>query len=163
MSCVETLRRRRLKLTPQRRLIVETIHAAGGHVTPEDIIARVQDKMPGINKSTVYRTLDLLEEAGCVVKSELASQTVYHHAEEGHHHHLMCVKCGRSTDYDEDLFATVATLLTDRVGFYADFTHTVVRGICGRCRAGNDREAHPNSALRTAKESSARASTNPGE
>ncbi len=133
MSCVETLRERRLKLTPQRRLIVETIHNAGGHITAEDIISQVQARMPGINKSTVYRTLDLLEEAGCVVKSELGNQSVYHHTEEGRHHHLVCVSCGSTTDCDEGLFTAVVALLVEGHGFFADFKHMVIHGRCEQC------------------------------
>jgi Fur family ferric uptake transcriptional regulator len=153
MSCVETLRRRHLKLTPQRRLIVEVIHTAGGHITAEDIISDVQTRMPGINKSTVYRTLDLLEETGCVVKSEMGNQSVYHHAEEGHHHHLICVQCGGTTACDEALFAAVAELLAERHCFSADFKHTVIHGLCGQCAASTGGEAHSASVTRHATQS----------
>ena len=64
-------------------------------------------KMPGVNKSTVYRTLDLLEGAGCVFKSELGDQFIYHHADEGHHHHLVCRKCGKTIECEEDFLAPV--------------------------------------------------------
>ena len=74
MSCLKTLQEKGYKLTPQRRLIVDIIHDAAEHLTAEDIIAKVQKKMPGVNKSTIYRTLDILEETGCVVKSE--SETI---------------------------------------------------------------------------------------
>jgi len=58
------------------------------HLTSDEIIAYVQSRMLGVHKSTIYRTLELLEEAGCVYKSEMGDQFIYHHAEEGHHHHL---------------------------------------------------------------------------
>jgi len=70
MSCLETIKEKGLRLTVQRRLIVDIIHNAPAHLKAEDIIKRVQTKMPRVNKSTIYRTLDLLEKAGCVVKSE---------------------------------------------------------------------------------------------
>jgi Fur family ferric uptake transcriptional regulator len=70
MSCLETLKKKGLKLTPQRRLIADIIHSADKHLTAEDIIDYVQHKMPGVNKSTIYRTLELLEDSGCVVRSE---------------------------------------------------------------------------------------------
>ena len=96
MSCLETLKRKGFKLTPQRRLIVDIIHDAHKHISAEEIIDIVRQRMPGVNKSTIYRTLDILEQAGSVYKSESAHGFIYHHAEEGHHHHLVCTKCGKT-------------------------------------------------------------------
>jgi len=134
MSCVATLKKKGLKVTPQRRLIVDVIHDADTHITAEEIIAYVQSKMPGIHKSTIYRTLDLLEEFGCVFKSELSDQTVYHHAEDGHHHHLICSRCGCSMECDESLFRPVEITLKEKHGFIVDFRHMVMNGICEDCR-----------------------------
>jgi Fur family ferric uptake transcriptional regulator len=134
MSCVNTLREKGLKLTPQRRMIIDAIHGAETHLTAEEIIAHVQAGMPEVHKSTIYRTLELLEEAGCVFKSELGDHAIYHHAEEGHHHHLICSRCGRTIECDEDLFAPVETSLAERYGFRADFKHLIMSGICAECR-----------------------------
>jgi Fur family ferric uptake transcriptional regulator len=134
MSCAITLKRKGLKLTPQRRLIVDIIHDAKTHITAEEIISGVQSRMPGVHKSTIYRTLEILEEAGCVYKSEMGSQSIYHHAEEGHHHHLICNRCGKTIECDEDLFAPLARSLGQKYGFYVDFKHMVMNGICGDCR-----------------------------
>ena len=134
MSCVDTLKEKGLKLTPQRRLIVDIIHDANAHLTAEEIIACVQTRMPGVNKSTIYRTLELLEEAGCVYKSGLGDRFIYHHAEEGHHHHLVCGKCGKTADCNEDLFASVETSLEEKYGFRVDFRHVVMGGLCEECR-----------------------------
>jgi len=90
MSCLETLKQKDFRLTPQRRLIFDIIHGAHEHISADDIIDYVQSKMPRVNKSTIYRTLEILEQAGCVYKSESNDHLIYHHAEEGHHHHLVC-------------------------------------------------------------------------
>ena len=102
-----TLKEKGLKLTPQRMLIVEIIHDAKGHLTADEIIRYVQAKMPGVNKSTIYRTLDLLEESGCVYKSEMGNEAIYHHDDAGHHHHLMCSLCGKTVDCNEDIFTPI--------------------------------------------------------
>jgi Fur family ferric uptake transcriptional regulator len=138
MSCVTTLKEKGLKLTPQRRLIVDILHETDQHLTSEEIIAHVQSKMPGVHKSTIYRTLELLEEAGCVFKSEMGDQFIYHHAEEGHHHHLVCSKCGKTVDCDEDLLVPVEHSLADRYGFHVGFKHVVMSGICGQCKNKNN-------------------------
>ena len=134
MSCLETLKKKGLKLTPQRRLIADIIHNAGTHLTADDIIAHVQRKMPGVNKSTIYRTLELLENSGCVVRSESDDHFIYHHAEEGHHHHLVCKKCGKTIECDENLFSSIEKALSQNYGFQVNFKHLVINGLCKTCK-----------------------------
>ncbi len=134
MSCITILTEKGLKLTPQRRLILEFIHDANGHLTAEEILDYVQTRAPGVNKSTVYRTLELLEKLDCVFKSELGGRFIYHHAEEGHHHHLVCQICTKSIDCDENLFLPVEVGTNEKYGFRADFKHMVISGLCADCR-----------------------------
>lgn len=134
MSCDITLKENKLKLTPQRRVILDAIHDAHAHLTAEEIIDYVQTRLPGVNRSTIYRTLELLERLGYVFRSEISGRFIYHHAEEGHHHHLVCRSCGRMVDYDENAFSPVEEVLEERHGFQADFKHMVVSGLCRACR-----------------------------
>jgi Fur family ferric uptake transcriptional regulator len=134
MSCLETLKEKGLRLTPQRRLIADVIHDAESHLTAEDIIVYVQNKMPGVNKSTIYRTLDILEQAGCVFKSVSGNHSIYHHAEEGHHHHLICSKCGKTVECPENIFNQVERSLAQKYGFRASFKHMVLNGLCEACK-----------------------------
>ncbi len=134
MSCENTLKAKGLRLTPQRRMIVDIIHRRPEHLSAEDIINYVQDKMPGVNKSTIYRTLELVEQSGCGYKSESGNGFIYHHAEDGHHHHLVCQKCGKTIDCDEDIFSAVEKSLAKKYGFHVDFKHMVMSGLCESCR-----------------------------
>jgi len=134
MSCIRILKEKGFKLTPQRRLILESIHDNVSHVTAEEILKFVNARAPGVDKSTVYRTLDLLEQSGCVLKSEKDGHFIYHHAEESHHHHLVCRSCGKSIDCNEDIFSEVEDILMAQYGFKADFKHMMVSGLCRECR-----------------------------
>ncbi len=134
MSCIATFKRKGFRLTPQRKLILDIIHDAEEHLTTDTLISHVQSRMPGVHKSTIYRTLELLEENGCVYKSALGNQFIYHHPEEGHHHHLVCTKCGKSIDCEEDLFAPVERSIGKEYGFRVDFKHVVMSGLCEECR-----------------------------
>jgi Fur family transcriptional regulator, ferric uptake regulator len=134
MSCLNTLKEHGLRLTPQRRMIVDIIHDKGEHLTAEDIIKYVQGKMPGVNKSTIYRTLELLEQTGCVIKSESENHFIYHHAEEGHHHHLVCRKCGKTIECGNSLFLPIEKSLADEYGFKVKFEHMVINGLCKTCK-----------------------------
>jgi Fur family ferric uptake transcriptional regulator len=119
-------------------LILDVIHDVKRHLTTEDIIGDIQFKMPGVNKSTIYRTLELLEKAGCVYKSELGGEFIYHHEEEGNHHHLVCSWCGKTIDCDENLFMPVQWSLREKYNFSVDFNHIVMRGLCEECRSKDD-------------------------
>jgi Fur family ferric uptake transcriptional regulator len=146
MSCLTVLKQKGMRLTPQRRLIVELIHDNVEHLTAEDIIQHVRSRMPGVNKSTVYRTLELLEKSGCVYKSELRDRVIYHHAEESHHHHLICEVCGRTIECDEDVTALFEKSLENRYGFQAHLQHLVLTGLCRACGKSRNNEhgtAHP--------------------
>jgi Fur family ferric uptake transcriptional regulator len=134
MSCYITLKEKRLRLTQPRRLILDYIHDNGDHLTAEEIINYVHARFPRINKSTIYRTLDLLEKNECVFKSESMERTIYHHAEEGHHHHLVCSKCGKTIECDDYLFRPVEKSLAKRYGFKVDFKHLVISGLCRECK-----------------------------
>jgi len=116
-------------------VILDYFHDKGNHLTAEEIINYVRGKFPRINKSTIYRTLELLEKNGCVLKSASTDQTIYHHAEEGHHHHLVCSMCGKTVDCEEDIFVPVERLLADKHGFKIDFKHVVMSGCCKECRS----------------------------
>ena len=134
MSCLTILKEKGLRLTPQRRLIIDMIHSAETHLTAEDIIAYVQERMPGVNKSTIYRTLEVLEETGCVYKSESNDRFIYHHAEDGHHHHMVCTACGKTIECPESIFLPVEKSLKDKFGFHTSFKHMVVEGLCADCK-----------------------------
>jgi Fur family ferric uptake transcriptional regulator len=134
MSCDDTLKRNGFKLTPQRRLIVDIIHDAAGGVTGTELLTRVQARMPGVNKSTVYRTLELLERLECVFKSEAAGEFVYHHPEEGMHFHLVCRICGASIDFDEAMLLSLEKAIEKRYNFRIDYRHVTIGGLCPACR-----------------------------
>ena len=79
---MELLRGRGLRMTPQRRAIVSEVMRTPGHISPAAIARKVQSEMPGVNASTVYRTLTLLEEVGVLQHSHLETGAEYHRTDE---------------------------------------------------------------------------------
>jgi Fur family transcriptional regulator, ferric uptake regulator len=134
MSCATTLREKGYKLTLQRRLVLDVLHGHEGHLTAEDILEKIETVAPGVDKSTVYRTLELFEQLGLVVKSEHQGKYIYHHAEEGLHHHMVCRVCGKIVQCDTDISEALKKDLLRRFGFEADLKHLVIHGVCGACR-----------------------------
>src|SRR5271170_2461271 len=91
----DTLRAGGYRVTPQRQLVLEAV-ARLEHATPEEICAAVRQTARGVNVSTVYRTLELLEQLGLVKHTHLGHGAPrYHLAAEAQHVHLVCRECGR--------------------------------------------------------------------
>ena len=135
MSCVQTLKEMGYRVTPQRVAILEALHDSDGHVTAEDIFARARARRRTVNRSTVYRTLQLLAELGLVAETDFGEgRLVYHHIEKGHHHHLVCRKCGKVIDVDESILAPFEELLIRRFQFVADIRHLAITGHCLDCQ-----------------------------
>ncbi|POM25722.1 Ferric uptake regulation protein [Actinomadura rubteroloni] len=130
----EELRAKGYRITPQRQLVLEAV-AALEHATPEEICAQVRRTAQGVNISTVYRTLELLEELGLVKHAHLGhGPPNYHLATEAEHIHLVCRGCGRAEDADPSAASGLAAQLAERFGFVTDVHHLTVYGECRDCR-----------------------------
>ena len=131
---IETLRGRGLRMTPQRRAIVAEVMRTRGHISPTALARRVQGEMPGVNASTIYRTLALLEEVGVLAHAHMESGAEYHRAEEAGHVHLTCTRCGLEDDLSIDEAQALVRLIERHHGFSPDLTHFAIGGLCAECR-----------------------------
>lgn len=135
MSCVQTLKDLGYRLTPQRLTLLEVLHDSNTHLTADDLFERVRARHSKANRSTIYRTLNLLKELNLVAETDLGEgRLCYHHIEKGHHHHLLCRRCGKVTDVDETVVDELKELLLRRFGFVSDITHLAIEGHCLECQ-----------------------------
>jgi Fur family ferric uptake transcriptional regulator len=132
---IEILRERGLRMTPQRRAIVAEIMRTQGHISPTALARTVQMEMPGVNASTIYRTLALLEEVGVLAHAHLESGAEYHRAEEAGHVHLTCSNCGVEDDLSMTEAEALVRLIERHHGFQPDLTHFAISGLCAECAA----------------------------
>ena len=133
------LRARGYRLTPQRQLVLEAV-ARLGHATPETIVTEVRQTARGINISTVYRTLDLLEELDLVSHTHLGhGPPTYHVAGVDPHVHLICDGCGTIREISPDRLAGFVAELRDDLGFTVDVDHVTLAGRCAECTASGRR------------------------
>jgi Fur family transcriptional regulator, ferric uptake regulator len=134
----DQLRARGYRVTPQRQLVLEAVTKLE-HATPEEICGQVQQTARGVNISTVYRTLELLEELGLVAHSHLGhGAPSYHLAAEAEHVHLVCRECGRITQASPGAVAGLVNALEAEQDFETDVRHLTVFGRCGDCRRASD-------------------------
>jgi Fur family transcriptional regulator, ferric uptake regulator len=131
---MELLRSRGLRMTPQRRAIVFEVMRTQGHIAPADVARKVQGEMPGVNASTVYRTLALLEEIGVLSHAHLESGAEYHRTEEAGHVHLTCSSCGAEDDLSIDEAQALQKVVERHRGFEPDLTHFAISGLCAACQ-----------------------------
>jgi Fur family ferric uptake transcriptional regulator len=140
----ERLRSRGLRWTPQRRSIVEVLAATTGHVTGSDVVDRCRARDADTTPSTVYRTLDVLEELGYIRHSHAADgREEYHVLPEAEHAHLCCLDCGAAWEIGpEEAAGLVGRLAADR-GFEVALTHVSIGGRCRGCAPGHHHDPAP--------------------
>jgi Fur family transcriptional regulator, ferric uptake regulator len=127
------LRSRGYRLTPQRQLVLEAVGELG-HATPEDISTAVRRTASGVNISTVYRTLELLEELGLVQHTHLGhGAPTYSVTTDDDHVHLVCRGCGEVQEAAVDVMGEAVRRLADERGFALDVGHVALFGTCARC------------------------------
>ena len=134
------LRARGLRATPQRRLVLDAVTALG-HGTPEQVCERVQRVAPSLSLSTVYRTLELLEELGVVSHTHLGhGAPTYYPAGHADHIHLVCSRCGSVGEADVEHARPLAAEVVAHYQFETDLTHLSLHGLCLDCRGSRSRE-----------------------
>lgn len=127
------LRARGYRMTPQRQLVLDAVQELE-HATPDEVHAHVRRRSAGVNLSTVYRTLELLEELGLVNHTHLThGAPTYHSATVTQHVHLVCRTCKQVTEVTPEVVDPLVRRLRRDVGFSTDVQHLTVFGICRDC------------------------------
>jgi Fur family ferric uptake transcriptional regulator len=145
MSChtpvLTDLREHGVRLTAQRALILEDLYHHPGHCTADAIYARVSKNLPGLNRATVYRTLELLRDAGVLTASsgpEGINRFEVVRGDEQPHHHLHCRRCGVETPLEPEPVDALKAEIARRSGFRAELDHLTISGHCAACAADAD-------------------------
>ena len=136
------LREHGFRITPQRQLVLEAVEALR-HATPEEILIEVQRTASGVNLSTIYRTLEVLEEVGLVTHAHIGhGAPTYHAVDDEVHIHLVCDRCGAVKSAPAAAADSFIAALEKDYGFRTDISHVSVHGLCQRCkdRAPDDEE-----------------------
>jgi Fur family ferric uptake transcriptional regulator len=129
------LREQGLRLTPQRQLILRAVEELR-HATPDEVLAHVRSQVSSVNASTVYRTLEVLEELGLVRHTHLSDRApTYHSTLEHEHVHVVCRSCRKVSSYDPTLVEPLAAALAED-GFVMDVGHLAIFGTCADCSGG---------------------------
>ena len=123
------------RMTSQRKLLLDIIRNAQGHLDADEIFIKAKERDPRISLSTVYRNLNLLKESGLV--SELHLFEGHHHYELNIlplHHHVVCLGCGSIVEFESEYFDKIKAAIENDIGFKVNKIEIDVRGYCRICQ-----------------------------
>lgn len=130
----DRFREQGMRWTPQRRIVVEALRETKGHVTGSALVERCRQVDPSIIPSTVYRTLDALEELGIVRHAHGADgREEFHVGPDAVHGHRYCADCGGSWEIGEPEADAIVTAFRSADGFEVDVSHVTIVGRCHGC------------------------------
>lgn len=123
---------RGLKMTPQRRVIVDYLQSATHHPTADEVLTAVNRRFPMTSRATVYNTLNWLKDAG-MVREVFEGGGVRFDPNTGQHHHFVCRKCGRVEDVESDRVGPMKIAALPGRQKIEGFEVTL-RGLCSGCQ-----------------------------
>lgn len=129
-SLASRLRERGMRMTPQRLSVMEAVIQLE-HATPE----QVAEAVPAVDLTTVYRTLETLEQIGLLSHTHLGHGAASYRLAEDDHIHVVCHRCEKVVDAPAGLADHLAAQLLDQRGFQLDKSHFTVFGTCADCLA----------------------------
>jgi Fur family transcriptional regulator, ferric uptake regulator len=135
-AAVELLRAAGCRPTPQRLLVLQAL-GSGEHLSADDVLAHARKRSPAVNRSTVYRALEALVEAGLVRENDLGLGRLHYELARDHlHHHAVCVRCGAVAHLHAQQLEPLAAALEAGTGYrLPPERELAIPGICPACRA----------------------------
>jgi len=142
----DTFDRHCVRITAAREIVLDILQETTEHLSASDIYIRAHQISPDIGLTTIYRTLELLDQMRMVQKFDFGDgharyELLNNPGGKGHHHHLICVKCKKIIDYrdfiDDEIHCLGKTqdMLSQKYNFQI-IDHTVsFYGLCEDCRS----------------------------
>ena len=127
-------RNRGLSLTIQRRTVLETLLYGNAHPTADEVYVNVQQRIPGVARTTVYRVLDMLVQLDVIKKIYQPGGAAFFDTSTHVHHHFACVFCDKIVDVDEQLSSALVLPELEHHDFEITESHVFFRGTCRECR-----------------------------
>ena len=133
---VTALDRAGYRMTEPRRALAALIAEQDGHFTAAELVTAAQAAEPAVGRATVFRTLELLEGIGAVERLDLPNgEHAYVGCEPAHHHHVVCSRCGRTSEIDDAGLRSVVRDVARETGFRVDAHRLELFGVCPECQA----------------------------
>lgn len=120
--------------TPQRRLLLDTLHEAKGHLDARELYRRAMEKDSHISLATVYRNLQLFKELGIVEERRLDEVHCYYEIRRAtEHYHMVCLACGRVMEFESPLVSDLVAEVQRNSDFEVTKAVLYLEGYCPKC------------------------------
>ncbi len=133
----QAVRRLGIRLTRQRRVILQVMDDAEQHLDVDQILERAQKTDPDVHLVTVYRTIDLLKKHGLIDELDLLHLRGDRHYYETHgprdHIHVACLRCGKVREFESRLYEQLKEQISRDFGMKVTVSRTEVGGYCAEC------------------------------
>jgi Fur family ferric uptake transcriptional regulator len=130
---------RGLRMTRQRRTILLIVETATTHLDASQILRKAQRIDPGIDRVTVYRTLNLLKRHGLIDELDLmhleGEKHFYERRPARDHMHMACLRCGKIMEFESNLFERLKGQIQRECHFHIVVTRLEMGGYCAKCRS----------------------------
>jgi Fur family transcriptional regulator, ferric uptake regulator len=133
---LEYLKTNNLKSSKRRDFIFEFIIQKKGHFTIDDIYPKLLVLDPDIGIATIYRTIRLLVDSGILIEQTFGEKKGYFELinhQLSNHGHLICLKCGKIVEFDNELFENHQKTLKKNHGFKIHSLKLEAYGLCKKC------------------------------
>jgi Fur family ferric uptake transcriptional regulator len=132
------------RVTAARRIVIEALYAADAPVTAEEVAEGLGGRLPRTDVTSVYRSLELLEQLGLVSHVHLGhGPGRYARASRERREYVICDRCGAYEEVDPGRLDGVREAVRAAFGYEASFTHFPIVGLCPDCVGSEGRHAHP--------------------
>ena len=129
----ELLRRRGQRVTPQRLVLHRVLRERDTHVTAEEALHAVGDRLPNVSLPTIYATLELFEDLGLVRRVAMEGGPSLFDSRTEEHNHVACRRCGRVEDIEGGVDDARVRRAARAAGYEPERTDVVVVGLCSDC------------------------------
>jgi Fur family ferric uptake transcriptional regulator len=156
-SLLKELASRGVRLTSQRRALIETIQESKRHLDASSLLEAARKREPDIDRATVYRTLELLKKLGLIDELDLmhleGEKHFYEVRTRTDHVHLACFRCGSIEEFSSPIFDLLKDEIARQAGFKISVTRLEIGGKCRACaaaesRAGQEKEKEAEMAVK---------------
>lgn len=132
----ERLKSEGFKWTPQREEVLKAALSLGGHFNADELVYRMRKMGSRVSRATIYRTLPILVKVGFIKEVIHGEKHLHYEPARGDrgHYHLICIRCGRIIEFDDDTLREAQERICGRMHFYAQKVLHEIYGLCERCQ-----------------------------
>ena len=130
------LAKSQLKNSKQRNVIIEYFLEMDGHVAADDLHQFVKSKGVNVGHATVYRTLNLMKDAGLVTQKQFSdSKSIFElNSPDSHHDHLFCLNCHKVVEFENEEIEELQKQVAEKFGFKLTAHNLDLYGYCSDCK-----------------------------